>query len=81
LLLKNYNFDALGNTSSIATAVNSKSIKSIKVLVPNNEVLGKFSIIVDNVFQKIKNGSFENNNLSEIRDLLLPRLMSGEIEV
>ena len=81
LLLKNYNFDALGNTSSIATAVNSKSIKSIKVLVPNDEILGKFSIIVDNVFQKIKNGSFENSSLMKLRDLLLPKLMSGEIEV
>ena len=40
--LKRYNFDLLGNTSSIATAVNSKTIKAMKFIKPNDNELIEF---------------------------------------
>jgi type I restriction enzyme, S subunit len=81
LFLKNFNYESLGNTSSIATAVNSKIIKNIKILIPDKNTLSKFSNLTDQVFNQIKNLQFQNQNLSKTRDLLLPKLMSGEIEV
>ena len=81
LYLKQYKYENLGSTSSIATAVNSKTIKGMKLLIPPFEILKKFSDNTKWLFEKIRNTQELNDNLSQIRDTLLPRLMSGEIEV
>jgi type I restriction enzyme, S subunit len=81
LYLKQFNFDTLGSTSSIATAVNSKSIKSIPLISPNQEVLIKFKELVLSIFSRINNLTFENRDLTNLRDTLLPKLISGELEI
>lgn len=81
LYLKQYKYEKLGNTSSIATAVNSKIIKKIPIVIPSEKFEESFLTIVDSIFKKIRSSVFEINNLSEIRDSLLPRLLSGEIEL
>lgn len=81
LYLKQFNFDTLGSTSSIATAVNSKSIKSIPLISPNDEVLIKFKELVLSLFSRINNLTFENRDLTNLRDTLLPKLISGELEI
>ncbi len=79
--LKNYNYQSLGNTSSIATAVNSKIIKTIPFILPTREVIEDFHSIIVPYFGKIKNNILENIKLAQIRYMLLPKLMSGELEV
>ena len=79
--LSNFNFDSLGSTSSIATAINSKIAKSIPVIIPPMSLQRNFDQIVVKFFSKTKGLNEENINLKESRDLLLPKLMSGEIEV
>lgn len=79
--LKNYNYQSLGNTSSIATAVNSKIIKTIPFILPTREVIEDFHSIIVPYFGKIKNNILENIKLAQIRDTLLPKLMNGELEV
>ncbi|MDI3236123.1 restriction endonuclease subunit S [Exiguobacterium antarcticum] len=81
LYLKNFNYESLGNTSSIATAVNSKIIKDMLILVPNNEVLIKFYKMIKLLFEQIKNLQTEIITLQKNRDTLLPKLLSGEIEI
>ena len=81
LYLKQYNYSNLGSTSSIATAVNSKTIKTMKLLVPTIEVLSCFSSISNKMFEKIKYLQRESSRLSSLRDTLLPRLMSGELRI
>lgn len=81
VFLKNFNYEILGSTSSIATAVNSQSVKSIQMLVPPIGQIENYSGIVKPIFDLIKNNDLENINLSKTRDTLLPKLMSGEIEV
>lgn len=81
LTLKNFNFDSLGSTSSIATAVNSKSIKSLPVIIPACEVLNQFQMVVIDIFNEIKNNTFTNKELVQLRDTLLPKLISGELTV
>ena len=50
-------------------------------LLPPNEIVEKYNNIVEPIFKKIL-GSYEyNQNLAKQRDLLLPRLMSGKLEV
>lgn len=79
LFLKNFDFNSLGSTSSIAMAVNSKTIKAINILIPDKGVAKLFQNKIIDIFNKIKIQTNEINNLIKIRDLLLPRLLSGEI--
>ena len=81
LALKAYNFANLGSTSSIATAVNSKIIKAMPWVMPNDDVLRDFHNIVAPLFAQIKNNIRENDTLTTFRDTLLPKLMNGEIKL
>ena len=81
LYLRNYNFDTLGNTSGISKAVNSTIVKNMPFLMPSGKVLDVFSNVAKPLFQKIRNLSFQLRLLTEARDRLLPKLMSGEIEI
>ena len=76
-----FNYSDLGSTSSIATAINSKIIKSIKIGMPSEEQLNKFNNLTSAMFKSIKNNEAENIKLSELRDALLPKLMNGEIDL
>ena len=79
--LKCFNYHTMGSTSSIATAVNSKIIKGMPFIVPTNEELEEFHGFVAPIFAKIKANQIENENLTALRDTLLPKLMSGELDV
>lgn len=79
--LKNFNFQTMGSTSSIATAVNSKIIKGMPFAVPTAEELEKFHSIAAPLFTMIKSNQQGSKYLGELRDALLPKLMSGEIDV
>ena len=79
--LKNFNFQTMGSTSSIATAVNSKIIKSMPFVLPDENELKDFHSIVSPMFAQIKFNQRESSRLAQLRDTLLPKLMSGEIDV
>lgn len=81
LYLKNFNYEELGSTSSIAKAINSKIVKKIPILVPESNKLNEFKELFENLFNEIKSNQLEINNLTKLRDTLLPKLMSGEIDV
>ena len=81
LALKNYEFSSLGSTSSIATAINSKIIKSMPWMMPDEDTLNLFHQIVLPVFERMRNNCQEIICLSSLRDTLLPKLMSGELSV
>jgi type I restriction enzyme S subunit len=52
-----------------------------KLAIPNSELLNRASEIIEPIISlKIKN-SIESRNLVEIRDSLLPRLISGELPI
>ncbi len=81
LMLKKFDFTSLGTTSSIATAVNSKSIKDIPILVPSQNIVRDFTEIIEPLFKHIYNITIQLDNLTQMRDSLLPRLMNGKIRV
>ncbi len=76
--LKNFNFQTIGNTSSIAIAVNSKIIKDMPFTLPTKEEVMKFHSITNPIFNRIKSNQRESNRLANIRNTLLPKLISGE---
>ena len=81
LSLKNYNYARLGSTSSIATAVNSKIIKNMKLLIPPVTIISEFSKRINPLFNAIRIYENEIRNLSKIRNTLLPELISGELKI
>ena len=58
-----------------------KTFDSINLTVPTQEVLSVFDAVVSSIMEQIKTKMRQNTHLAEARDRLLPKLMSGEIEV
>lgn len=81
LYLKAFEYDTLGNTSAISKAVNSKIIKAMPFVMPDDETLNEFSSIVSPILDAIYCKQAMNRELLEARDRLLPKLMNGEIEI
>lgn len=79
--LKNYHYDSLGSTSSISKAVNSKIIKAMPFVLPENDLIEKFSKITAPLFNQIFIKLKAILELKQARDRLLIKLMSGEIDV
>lgn len=71
--LKRYNFDTLGNTSSIATAVNSKTIKAMHFFIPDDTVLENFHHKTLPLFENIRQLLIENQKLNELKQLYLKK--------
>ena len=81
LYLKCFEYDSLGNTSAISKAVNSKIIKGMPFVMPDDVTIAQFHKIVKPILGAIKDKQNMNTKLAEARDRLLPKLMNGEIEV
>ena len=61
--------------------VYAKDINRLDVVVPDLSILDRFEFQASSIFDKIKNAVNQIKKLTEARDRLLPKLMSGEIEV
>ena len=81
MALKNFNFSSLSSTSSIADAVNSKTVRELPILVPEKEILDSFQNIISSIFEKIKLCEQQAIELGDLRDTLLPRLISGQLRL
>lgn len=81
LHLKQFDYTSLSSTSSIADAVNSKTVKAIPILLPSIEVHSAFKKVTDVLFEKIKNNHQQIQALVTLRDTLLPRLISGQLRI
>ena len=57
------------------------TIKSLPIAVLNNKTMSNYDKLVSPLFALMKNNEEENRRLSKLRDVLLPKLMSGEIDV
>lgn len=56
-------------------------LESSEVLVPKMDILAKLNEIINPIFNQIIGIECENRNLAQLRDTLLPRLMSGELAI
>ena len=72
--------EAIGGGSTMAN-VNKNKFENLDVIIPPDIILENFDQLVDPVFKQITFLLQQNQKLAQARDLLLPRLMSGAIEV
>lgn len=66
---------------SVQKYVNTGEINSIEIKVPSSEKMEEIASILDPIFSQMELNILENESLTELRDILLPKLMSGELDV
>jgi len=75
-------FDFIGlNRGSTQPLITQTDLKSQVVLIPSSKALTHFNKIVSSYYEIIFSNKKENLKLTQIKDTLLPKLMSGEIDV
>ncbi|MGB4313377.1 MAG: restriction endonuclease subunit S [Natronincolaceae bacterium] len=67
--------------TSAQPGINQSKFKNIKIEIPDSKLIKKFDNIAETCLKEIFNLAKQNQNLIKQRDLLLPRLMNGTIEV
>lgn len=68
------------SNGAVFSAITSKDFDE-EILIPSQKVVEEFTNVIDGFFRRIFTIGTESSRLSLLRDTLLPRLMSGEIEV
>lgn len=81
-----YLFFGLTNIKSIVTGavqqkVSQQNLKKVPAIIPSSTALSSFNELIQPIFSQIRNLRDENARLTSLRDVLLPKLMSGEIDV
>ena len=71
----------VNNTGAAIPHANKSFINKMEIIVPNDEVLLKWEEIINSINEEIYNLEDQNKLLKESRDILLPRLMTGMIDV
>lgn len=78
LWLKQLHITGTGTTQQQLTVPN---FQKTEILIPSQDIVTIFTNTVEPIFEKIWENQSENEKLSSLRDTLLPKLMSGEIDV
>ena len=68
-------------TGAVQPKISKKNLNSIKIVVGSKLIYEKFDQYINTYYKKIREIRDENKYLTELRDTLLPKLMSGEIEI
>ena len=68
-------------SGSVRQAMNYSDFALIKLIYPSKSIVNEFNSMVDPIWKAINQLNSENGKLSELRDYLLPRLISGELDV
>lgn len=73
--------EMFGSTGTTMTNLSKGKFEKLKVLYPGKDLVYKFHTVIGKAFCEIKNLLYQNQLLFKQRDMLLPRLMSGKLEV
>lgn len=74
-------FDSFDGEGTVFGSINKKTLSAIQILLPSDGIVEQFNNVASSFDDRIRSLSDENSRLSTLRDTLLPRLMSGELEV
>ena len=79
-ILRLQDLQSLGADSAVP-GLNRNVVYMNKMIVPSSETLEIFDAFLRKIYNKVQNNNEQSDILTEIRDALLPKLMSGEIKV
>ncbi|MCZ2129322.1 MAG: hypothetical protein LC109_03545, partial [Bacteroidia bacterium] len=66
---------------TILEALNVKNIPNLSFPIPTHHIFKEFETIVSKIWDKMEDNTAQNLSLTQTRDILLPKLMSGQLEV
>ncbi|WP_264564404.1 restriction endonuclease subunit S [Flavobacterium sp. N3904] len=69
------------SSGSTFKEVSTSTLKTIKTILPTNEVLLAFNSLIKPIFRKQDSVELENQQLASLRDWLLPMLMNGQVKI
>ena len=76
------NLDLAGmNVGSAVPSMTTSVLNSLEIVLPSDETLTSFEETISPMFLQMQANNEESDRLAELRDTLLPRLMSGELSV
>ncbi|MDD4910115.1 MAG: restriction endonuclease subunit S [Candidatus Omnitrophica bacterium] len=74
-------WDRFNSEGTVFGCLNKKEFHKIDVVIPADAIMQQFDIVINSIEAMIRKNEEENRRLTEVRDSLLPRLMSGKIRV
>ena len=69
------------NANAAQPGINQQTVRGLEVILPDEKVAAHFDLLVDPLLAEIINLAKKTQNLRRTRDLLLPRLLSGQLEL
>lgn len=79
-ILKSIDYEKI-NRGAVQPLITQSDLKNYLVILPDQETLSKFDLVIKPLFNKIRANSEQIQTLSATRDQLLPKLMSWEVRV
>lgn len=79
-ILQRVDYKAM-NRGSTQPLITQGDLKKVTILIPDTETLQRFESLVGALMNRYESNIFENEKLAETRNALLPKLMSGELDV
>ena len=76
-----YKLDAYNGEGTVFGSINGRALNSLSIGLPNADDIIAFEDFAAPIDQRILTNVTEERNLANLRDVLLPKLMSGEIDV
>ena len=74
-------FNGFEGEGTVFGSINKTNFESIEIIVPSDEIVSEFEIVANPIDDKILENTKQIESLTQIRDTLLPKLMSGNIAV
>jgi len=65
---------------TVFDTITTKTFQEMEILIPTNEVIKDFENKITPIYEKILTNQYQIQTLTQARDTLLPKLMSGELE-
>jgi len=72
-------FSTMGKGATNQTELSPATIGGVEIVMPSCTLLEQFELFAEPLYEQVTNLAAQNEKLRAVRDLLLPRLMSGEI--
>ena len=71
----------LASAKAAQPGLNQKELLGLDITIPNEDIIKQFNNLISPYMHQIANNANESRRLAELRDTLLPKLMSGELKV
>ena len=75
LMMKAFSYGTVFDT------ITTKTFQEMEVTIPEEKVIKEFETVITPLYEKILTNQFQIQALTQTRDTLLPKLMSGKIEI